>query len=53
LVLEDYINTKVLEFENNFQDHSNSMLAKIVYQRNVYPDYAREAATRMLNKRKH
>jgi hypothetical protein len=45
--------SKVLEFETNFQEHSNSKLAEIISQRNVYADYAREAATRILNKRKH
>jgi len=44
---------KVQEFEKNFQEHTNTKLADIVSQRNVYADYAREAATRILNKRKH
>jgi hypothetical protein len=44
---------KVLEFEKNFQQHSDSMLAEIINQKKVYADYAREAATRILNKRKH
>jgi len=44
---------KVQEFENNFQEHSNTMLAEIINQKEVYADYAREAATRILNKRKH
>jgi len=43
---------KVLEFENNFQEHSNSMLAEIIDQKNIYADYAREAASRILSKRK-
>jgi hypothetical protein len=45
--------SRVLEFETSFQEHSNSKLAEIISQRNVYADYAREAATRILNKRKH
>ncbi len=44
---------KVLEFENNFREHSNSMLADIINQKKVYADYARDAATNILNKRKH
>lgn len=44
--------SKVLEFENNFQGHSNSMLAEIINQKNIYADYAREAASRILSKRK-
>ncbi len=43
---------KVLEFENNFQDHSNVMLVNIINQKNVYADYAREAASRILKRRK-
>lgn len=43
---------KVLEFENNFQDHSNEMLVNIINQKNVYTDYAREAASRILKRRK-
>jgi hypothetical protein len=45
--------TKVQEFENNFQGHANSILTDIISQKKVYADYAREAATRILNKRKH
>jgi hypothetical protein len=45
--------SKVLEFENNFQEHPNYILADIISQRTVYADYAREAATRILKKRKH
>ena len=43
---------KVLEFENNFQVHSNATLSNIISQKNVYADYAREAASRILKKRK-
>jgi hypothetical protein len=43
---------KVLEFENNFREHSNSMLADIIHQKKVYADYAIEAAIRILNKRR-
>jgi hypothetical protein len=45
--------TKVLEFEKIFREHTNSRLAEIVSQRNVYADYAREAASRILKNRKH
>ena len=45
--------TKVIEFEKNFHEHPDSKLAEIISQRHVYADYAIEAATRILNKRKH
>ncbi len=44
---------KVLEFEHNFKDHTDSMLLNIVKQKKDYTDYAREAASRILEKRKH
>ena len=43
---------KVLEFEDLFKDHSNAKLANIINQKKVYADYAREAASRLLKKRK-
>jgi len=43
--------TKVVEFEKNFQEHTESKLAEIISQRNIYADYAIEAATRVLNKK--
>lgn len=44
--------SKVVEFEKNFDDYSNSKLIDIIKQKNVYADYAREAASRILKKRK-
>jgi hypothetical protein len=44
---------KVQEFEKLFQQNTNAMLAEIINNKNTYADYAREAATRLLNSRKH
>ncbi len=43
--------SKVLEYETIFHDHTDKMLNDIVLQTGTYADYAREAAKRILKKR--
>lgn len=45
-------NDRVIEFENNFKDYSNSKLAEIIENKSDYTDYAKEAATILLKKRR-
>lgn len=43
--------SKVIEYETLFQDHTDKTLNNIVLQKETYADYAREAAKRILKKR--
>lgn len=43
---------RVLEFENKYGEYSNARLVDIIKRKSGYADYAREAAMRILNKRK-
>ncbi len=42
---------RVLEFEHNFLNHTESELKSIIRQKAVYTDYAREAASRLIHEK--
>ncbi len=43
---------KVNEYEDNFRDYSHDKLIEIINNKNVYTDYSREAAQRLLKRKK-